>query len=301
MSTDEPTPPDALQPAKTVTQRVIKQKVWRRMNVKNEHFMCAIVGREGKAKSHTALKIANAVDPTFSTERVFFDPVNVLEAYEDGGLGTGKMIILDEAGAGMGSRTWYEKDQIMMNQALQTVRSDNMGLIHTVPRLTEIDSQARGRLHAFIEMVEKYPEANPPYAVGRWKRIDPTRDERDKLYKKYPKMRVNGTERRITQVSFTPPDETLVENYEPKKDEFKKELNEAAREEATVDDDNGLEQPKPIADDIRDRDITEQFLKDNHGQRYIDRDEIELAYDIGSRKSGKVKKLLLKDVDDDVM
>jgi len=301
MSTDRPEPPSALAPARTPTVKVIRQKIWKRMNIDNEHFMAAIVGREGKAKSHTALKICRAVDPTFDASRVFFDPVDVLEAYDDGGLGTGKMIMLDEAGAGMGNRTWYDRDQIKMNQALQTVRSDNMGLIHTLPRLNELDSQARGRLHAFIEMVEKHQNADQPYAVGKWKNIDPTRDERDQIYKKYPRLRIDGVVRRIERLSFTPPDESLVEAYEPKKEEFKESLNQEARDEATPDDDDTLDDPKAIADDVRQKEIIQQFINDNHGQRYLDRDEIELAYDIGARKSGKVKKLLLKEVDDDVM
>jgi len=301
MSTDRPEPPSALAPARTPTVRVIRQKIWKRMNIDNEHFMAAIVGREGKAKSHTALKICRAVDPTFDASRVFFDPVDVLEAYDDGGLGTGKMIMLDEAGAGMGSRTWYDRDQIKMNQALQTVRSDNMGLIHTLPRLNELDSQARGRLHAFIEMVEKHQNVDQPYAVGKWKNIDPTRDERDQIYKKYPRLRIDGVVRRIERLSFTPPDESLVEAYEPKKEEFKESLNQEARDEATPDDDDTLDDPKAIADDIRQKEIIQQFINDNHGQRYLDCDEIKLAYDIGARKSGKVKKLLLKEVDDDVM
>lgn len=300
MSTDRPKPPSPLRPATNATAKIIRQKVWKRMNIDNEHFMCAIVGREGMAKSHTALKIASVVDPSFGADRVFFDPVDVLNAYDDGGLGTGKMIVLDEAGAGMGNRTWYDRDQIKMNQALQTVRSDNMGLIHTLPRLSELDSQARGRLHAYIEMVEKKQHVDNPYAVGKWKNIDPTRDERDKLYKKYPRIRIDGVARRITRISFTPPDPDLVAEYKPRKEAFKQDLNAEARDEATEDDD-ALDDPKDIADDIREKEIIEQFIGDNHGQRYLDRDEIELAYDIGARKSGKVKKVLLREVDDDVM
>ncbi len=300
MSTQKPRAPESLRPAKTATQKIIRQKVWKRMNMDNEHFMCAIVGREGKAKSHTALKIASAVDPTFNADRVFFDPVDVLEAYEDGGIGKGKMIVLDEAGAGMGNRTWYDRDQIKMNQALQTVRSDNMGLLHTLPRLSELDSQTRGRLHAYIEMVDKFPDAEQPFAVAKWKNISPTRDERDKLYKKYPRIRIDGVVQRVTRISFTPPDPELVEAYEPRKDDFKAELNQEAREEAS-DEDASENDPKHIAEQIKDRGMIQDYIKDNYGQKYIDRDEIELEFDIGARKSGKVKKILLKEVDDDVM
>lgn len=130
--------------------------------------------------------------------------------------------------------------------------------------------------------------------------IQPTRDERDKLYKKYPRMRIDGVVQRITEIAFTPPDPELVEAYEPRKEQFKQDLNEEARSEAADGDGGGgLDGPSEIADDIIDDDNIDFYIKDNHGQSYLDRDEIELEYNIGARKSGKVKKLLLREVDDD--
>jgi len=300
-SDDTPTPPPSLQNlrASHYTARIIKQKVWRNCNVKNQHFMGVIVGREGTGKSHTALKIASGVDPTFTADRVFFDPSRLLETLKDDEHGAGTAVVIDEAGVGLGNRTWYEKDQILLNQALQTARDDNMAVFFTLPRLSELDSQTVGRLHSYIEMTEVNPAEG--YAKARWLNIKPSRDESGQIYKKYPRLRIDGVVRRIERLSFTPPDESLVEAYEPKKEEFKESLNQEARDEATPDDDDTLDDPKAIADDIRQKEIIQQFINDNHGQRYLDRDEIELAYDIGARKSGKVKKLLLKEVDDDVM
>ena len=44
-----PEPPEQLQnlSADAYTARIVKQKVWRRANVKNKHFMGVVVGREG--------------------------------------------------------------------------------------------------------------------------------------------------------------------------------------------------------------------------------------------------------------
>jgi len=98
--------------------------------------MGAIVGREGKAKSHTALKIASGVDPTFTADRVFFNVAHALSALNGDKYGKGQMVVIDEAGVSMGNRTWYDRDQIEINQALQTVRSKNMGVLWTLPRLS---------------------------------------------------------------------------------------------------------------------------------------------------------------------
>jgi len=295
MSADNPQPPSALVPPKTPTQRVILHHVWRRMNIKNEHFMGAIVGREGKAKSHTALKIAKGVDPTFDAERVFFNAAHALSALNGDEYGQGQMVVIDEAGVSMGNRTWYDRDQIDVNQALQTIRKENMGVLWTLPRLSELDSQTHGRLHAYIEMTRKYPEhEEQPYAVGKWKNIDPTRDERDKLYKEYPRMRLDGHKEKIKEIGFTPPPQDLVDAYEPRKDEFMDEfigdIVEQANEQLEQDADAG---PKDIAQEIA-KDGIGQFVAENGstGQPYINKDLIRIEFDISHSDANAVKALL---------
>jgi hypothetical protein len=264
------------------------------MHIKNEHFMGAIVGREGKAKSHTALKIANGVDPTFGVDRVFFNATHALEALTNEELGKGQMIVVDEAGVSMGSRTWYDSDQIETNQALQMVRSENMGVLWTLPRLSELDSQTRGRLHAYLEMTRKHPESEQPYAVGKWKNIDPTRDERDKIYKEYPRMRTQGYKEKIKEVGFTPPDESLVDGYEPRKETFKDEFAERVIERANEKMDGDAEQtPKDIAQEVA-KDGVGQFVSENGttGAPYINKDLLRIEFDISHADANAVKALL---------
>lgn len=295
MSTQKPKPPSSLVPPKTPTQRVILHHIWRRMNIKNEHFMGAIVGREGKAKSHTALKIASGVDPTFDVDRVFFNVAHALAALNSDEYGKGQMIVIDEAGVSMGNRTWYDRDQIDTNQALQTIRKENMGVLWTLPRLSELDSQTHGRLHAYIEMTRKYPEnEEQPYAVGKWKNIDPTRDERDKLYKEYPRMKIDGYKQKIKEIGITPPDQSLVDAYEPRKDEFMNEFigdivdkaNEQLEDEAAAG-------PKEIAQDIA-KDGIGQFVAVNGTTNapYINKDLIRVQFDISHSDANAVKALL---------
>ena len=295
MSTETPSPPSTLVPPKTPTQRVMLHHIWRRMNVKNEHFMGAIVGREGKAKSHTALKISSGVDPTFDEERVFFNAAHALSALEGEELGKGQMIVIDEAGVAMGNRTWYDRDQIKINQALQTVRKYNMGVLWTLPRLSELDSQTHGRLHAFIEMTRKYPEhEEQPYAVGKWKNIDPTRDERKKLYKEYPRMRLNGYKEKIKEIAFTPPDPELVDAYEAHKDEFMSEFIADIIEEANeAMDDEADQGPKEIAQQIANDGIG-PFVSVNGTTNapYINKDLIRIEFDISHSDANAVKALL---------
>ena len=224
MADDTPPEPLTQLDQHDYSARIVRQKVWKRMNVDNEHFMGAVVGREGSGKSHSALSIARTVDPSFSADDVFFDPQDLLEAFDSDDYGQGNVIILDEAGVGLGNRSWYDKEQILLNQTLQTVRDDNMGVLFTLPRLEELDSQTIGRLHAFIEMLEVNPEEG--WANSKWKNISLTRDGRAKTYKKYPRLRFDGVKKRVTRFPITAPSPELVEAYEQRKESFKDDHNQ---------------------------------------------------------------------------
>lgn len=54
--------------------------------------------------------------------------------------------------------------------------------------------------------------------------------------------------------------------------------------------------PEYISEQILE-DGVEKYVSDNYGQKYIDGDSIELDYDIGSRRSKKVKKLIKREID----
>jgi len=296
---DTTEPPEELQniPADAYTARIIKQKVWRRANVKNKHFMGVVVGREGHGKSHTGLKICSGVDPTFTADRVFFDPERLLDTVQSNELGTGHAVVIDEAGVGLGSRTWYDKDQIMLNQALQTIRDDNMVVLFTLPRLSELDSQTRGRLHAYIEMQEVYPEEG--YATARWLNISPSRDGSGEIYKKYVRLTAYGKTKRIEQIRFTPPDPTLVENYELRKDTFKDELFEEILEEADGEADKEDTDPEAIAQEIATESVAEYISENGKtGTPYINKDLIRVGYDISHSDARAVKSILRQSFSD---
>jgi hypothetical protein len=293
-----PEPPDTLQRRanESWTVRLIRQKVWRRMNVENQHFMACIVGREGMGKSHSALSIAKAADPSFGAGDVYFDPKGLLEAFESDEYGRGDMIVLDEAGVGLGSRSWYEKEQILLNQTLQTVRDDNMGVIFTLPRLSELDSQTRGRLHAFLEMTEVNKREG--YAMAKWKNVDPARGDRDKIYYKYPELSMASQSWDVKEIKVGPPPAAVVEQYERRKDAFKQELYEDAI--AAQDDSEAEElEPTDVADAIIEDDRVDEFVS-VHGQNgvhYVDKDLIKAEFGLSVRDSKAAKKLIEKQVE----
>jgi hypothetical protein len=292
------TPPPTLRDLddEEFSARIVRENIWKRLNQQNQHYMGAVVGREGLGKSHSALSISKAVDPSFTADDVFFDPQALLEAFDSDEYGPGDMIVLDEAGVAMGNRSWYEKEQILLNQTLQTVRDDNMGVLICLPRLEELDSQTVGRLHSICEMLQVHPDKG--YAVAKWKNITMTRDGTGKTYKKYPRMRINGVKKRVSRFGITAPDDDLAEAYEERKEAFKAELYEEAIA-AYDDEDSGDEKsPSEVADEIIDSGVSNYVSEHGgNGRRYVDQELIRADFDLSHRDAKAAKKIIERTAD----
>ncbi len=292
MSKAKPALPEPLK-ADTVEARMIKQKIWNRMWRDNEHFMAAVVGREGSGKSYTGLKIAEVADPTFNADRVMFSPKAFLERLKEwkaNGETQGKVVVADEAGVGVGVRTWHDKDQILFNQVLQVIRDENMTLLFTLPRLSELDSQTRGRLHALLEMTDK---VNGEWAELKWLNWDPTRDERDKTYRHYPELKIDGWKRKVKRLRFGPPSEDLVKEYSERKDEFQENLYEEAITEMGDDEKDDEQTIKDVAMEIA-QDGLERFVSVHNQtkQPYINKELIRAEYETSHSDASAIKSLL---------
>lgn len=298
MSTQK-SPPKIIDSRK-VEARVLRQKIWKRCNVEDLHFMGTIVGREGSGKSWTALSIAEKIDPSFHAERVMFDPESFLRRLKEwkaAGETQGKAIVVDEAGVGVGVRSWYEKDQIKFNQVLQVIRDENMATIFTLPALGELDSMSRTRLHALLEMTDK---DSGEWAELKWKNMDPDRTDKDgKIYKKYPRMRVNGFTRRIKRLRFTPPDLDVAEKYEARKDDFQEQLYQDALD-AVSESGEGEDGPdlRGIADEIMDECLSEYVsVHKGNKMKFVNKSLIKADYGLSHRKADTVKQLVEREAD----
>lgn len=276
----------------TVEAKLLKREVWDRMWEENEHFMGVLVGREGSGKSWTGIKIAEACDPTFEGWRVMFDPAEFLkqlQEWKEDNETKGKMVVIDEAGVGVGVRSWYDKDQILLNQVLQLIRSENMGVIFTLPRLEELDSQTEGRLHSFMEMQRM---KDGEWATMKYLHWDPTRDGRNDIYRQYPYLTINGYRQKIESLKLTPPSKEIVEPYEERKEQFQNEQYQNAIDEMEedVDDEQSV---KDIAMEIADGKIDAYVDKHNQNNKpYINKTLIRADYEISQNDAKAVKDLL---------
>jgi len=271
------------------------RRIWERVNQKNEHFMGVIVGREGSGKSYTALRIASELDPSFDESRIIFDVGDLLEDLRDGTHSAGDFYVLDEAGVQLGRRTWQDRAQILTNQALQLIRDHNLGLLFTLPRLSELDSQAQGRLQAFYEITEKEDEE---YVRGKWKWMDPDRaDDTGKIYKKYPRRLQNGKRKRINSLAFQPPGEDIVDPYEDLKSTFQTEFYDEVitKMRDGEDDGDGDDGPdlRELATEIANNGMGQYVVENKQtGEPYINRDLIRVNHDLSQNDARAIKSLL---------
>jgi hypothetical protein len=298
-ATEAPDAPAVLQrPFENQTARILRE-CWDQMNVANEHFVLAIVGREGQGKSHTAIKLASLLDSRFTADQVLFSPAELLNLLRDEEYRRGAVYVLDEAGVSFGARTWQEKAQVRANQALQLIRSHNIGLVFTLPRLSELDSQTRGRLHAFYEIMEKDPGQR---VVGKWKWMFPDRTGKTgEIYHQYPR----GPGGQIIEtVGVKPPTEALIRPYEERKQTFQTEQYDAALAELEDDDDSDDLKPPDIAESILDSGSVDEYIREinNGAQTVLDKQELKNRWDIGAPRAKAVKSILLNELDrEDIM
>lgn len=294
------TPPPALEPPNDGHAEWLLWRIWRRVNRENKHFMGCIVGEEGSGKSWTAMRIAEAVDPTFSADRAIFDVVDLLKILRDGDHEPGNFYLLDEAGVQLGRRSWQERGQILVNQALQIVRDENLGLIFTLPRLSELDTQAQGRLQAFYEIVEKVEDE---YVRGKWKFMDPDRtDTTGEIYKKFPRRRRNGRVTKIKDFAFTPPSAEITDPYQERKGAFQEKVYRETIEELEGDENDGDDAeeqlgPADVVSALKNGDDLADVVSyhGTTGEPYIDETLIRFEYELSTRDSKTAKKLLQRD------
>jgi len=285
--------PDHLANPRNETELLLKKK-WARLNVHNEHWMCVIVGEEGKGKSYTAIKVGELIDPNFTADNVFFDPADVLEALRDENYSSGDVWVLDEAGVGVGNRTWHDSGQVKLNQALQLVRSHNVGFIFTLPRMDELDKQAKGRLQDAIELVKK---KDGHYVQGPWwsSNVDRMGLSRSGDSVWWSKPVINGNQ--VGAVAFSPPSEEIVEPYEVAKQQFQEDFYDETIAELRGEEHDGENgegatptEPAEIVEDILDSGVEDYLKEINNGtQIVVDREAIKLEYGIGDRASKTVK------------
>jgi len=158
-------------------------------------------------------------------------------------------------------------------------------MLFTLPRLSELDSQTRGRLRAMIEMDAMRPGE---YADVKYLRWFPARDERSKVYRKYPIIGDGEAMRKVRRLRFGPPSRELVDGYEARKDQFQSDLYAETTDQIG---DGEIEMSeKEIAEEIIEGDLQEYIKTHTSTGEYVDHDLIQIDYEVSASAAKRIKK-----------
>lgn len=276
---------------------ILEHEAWRKMWVEDNNAIWTVVGDTGDGKSMASLRIAETIDPDFTIDQVANSITEFLQLVMDDDLGQGSVIVLEEASVEASAYDWHSESNRVFAKVLDTWRNQNRMAIINLPTFTKLEPGARQRTTGLVEMIEAVPWRN--YSVAKFKKPHHNNITGD-FWKEFPV--IEGKKRK--HMHFRLPSEHLIDAYDEVKEEYTTRLNEELLEELLQqEEEKEAEQytPQKIADEVVENEGIEEYIKDNHGQRYIDRDLIELEYGIGARKSKKVKKLLSQEVDVDVL
>lgn len=188
----------------------------------NKNFLGITTGPTGSGKSYTALSIGEMTDKNFDVDRVVFTGRELMDLINNGNLKKGSVIIWDEAGIDLSSRSWQSLTNKMINFLIQTFRHKNFILLFTTPYSSFVDKATRKLFHAEFRTVsidyKKKTCKIKPQLIQYNSRMD-------KFYYKYLRIVTKKGVVPLVEWNVPSPSPELVKKYEAKKTAFTKQLN----------------------------------------------------------------------------
>jgi DNA-binding CsgD family transcriptional regulator len=217
---------------------------------KNKNFMAAIVGPTGSGKTYSSLRLAENLDPSFTVERVVFDPREFMAVLNSNKLSKGSVVVFDEAGIALNNRQWQSQANKLINFVLQSFRHKCYIVIFTAPDFAFVDSASRKLFHSCIETVTIDQRAK----LCRVKPLLLQVNQRNgDIYYKYLRVKSSKGLVPLKRIGLGLPSPSLIEAYELKKTNFTNEMNAKILKDLTP-----VEQPSSDGIDINDPGLTQK-------------------------------------------
>ncbi len=199
--------------------KVIAGLIRDKLIIRDEHYPMVVVGYPGVGKSSTALALAEAVDESFTVDRVAFKPTEFFEIARN--IERGQAIVFDEAGIGLHAREWQTTTNIIFSKLTQVYRFLNVFVVFTVPDISYIDSHARNEMKSILDLIAK--DIEKEVTIGHWwvvkrnRAFGVTRFEKLKIF-------CEDGEIEIDPVYFPRPTKELWRAYKRKAETYKKNI-----------------------------------------------------------------------------
>lgn len=199
----------------------------------NKNFLGVFVGQTGSGKSYGSIELADRLmHNNLPKENICFTAEQFLKRLDDGlkdnTLKKGDVLIWEETGIGLKAKDWQSKSNKIINSVIQVFRTENLIVIMNVPFLTFIDSDARRLIHAFFQT--KRIDKKNKRVIVKPMNIQVNQIS-GKVYTKYLIARMpNGASVKVKTIALPKPRKELVDYYEEKSGEFKRNVITEARQ-----------------------------------------------------------------------
>lgn len=199
---------------------------------KNKNVLKVTSGATGSGKSYQDLRqlelhYKNNLNREVPPENICFSISEIMERLTSGKLNKGDILILEEAGANLGSLDFQTKISKMFTYVLQSFRSMNIGIFFNLPYLGMLNKTARLLIHAHFSTAgidyENGVSICKPFFIQ-------VNQSTGKMYSKYLRVRFGKRVRSIKRFSWQLPSKDLVEIYERKKANFLSDLTTEFRD-----------------------------------------------------------------------
>lgn len=185
-----------------------------------------MTGELGIGKSWWALKIAEAMDPKFTIDKVVFLPEDFMRQVQT--CPEGSWVVFDEPNIAFSHRNWHSRVNKMMAAFIQSSRFLKVNVLFALPTVTFLDSAARRICHLQVVVGDR--------GKGIVYRIRPN------LFNRTPEIRTY----KIGTVLTGPPAQWLVTAYEAKRAAFHAEYFKAG----SLDEPNGHGRVEPSLEEL---------------------------------------------------
>lgn len=188
----------------------------------NKNVLGVNLGATGSGKSYRDLRMAelwyrHKFNREFPHENICFGVSSAIKLISSGKLRKGEVIIFEEAGVHLGSLDFQNKVSKMMTYVLQSFRSMNIAIFFNLPYMSMLNKSTRMLMHYSFESMgidskNKINKCKPFFHQ--------VNQSTGKIYKKYPRVLVDGKTRTIKRFNFSMPSKELCIAYESMKAKF---------------------------------------------------------------------------------
>ena len=205
---------------------IINKWLHSRLIENNKNVLTATTGPTGSGKSYQDLRKVELwyqyhFKKEFPAENICFSIGALMKRISSGELKKGEILIMEEAGANLGSLDFQNKVSKLFTYVLQTFRSMNVAIFFNLPYLSMLNKQARTLIHVHFETAGIDHESKLSKCKAFFRQVN---QATGKVYNKHIRVKIRGKIVPIKRFKFAMPSKRLIDIYEQQKLKYVSEM-----------------------------------------------------------------------------